>query len=81
MVVVHTSRYGASIRKQYMKAIDSKNARYECPRCHKLKLARKGMAIWSCRSCETRFTGAAYSFTSEAGEIAMRLISEYAKTA
>lgn len=78
---MQTARYGASIRKQYMKAIESKKARYECPKCHKLKLARKGNAIWSCKSCESRFAGAAYSFTSEAGEIAMRLIGEYAKTA
>jgi ribosomal protein L37AE/L43A len=77
---MQTARYGASIRKQYMKAINSKNARYECPRCHKLKLGRKGMAMWTCKSCETKFAGAAYSFTSEAGEIAMRLITEYAKS-
>lgn len=78
---MRTARYGASIRKQYMKAITSKKARYECPRCHKLKLGRKGMAVWECKSCDATFAGAAYSFTSEAGEIATRLIGEYAKSA
>ena len=77
---MQTARYGASIRKQYMKAINSKKARYECPKCHKLKLGRKGMAVWACKSCDTTFAGGAYSFTSEAGEIAMRLITEYAKS-
>lgn len=78
---MQTARYGASIRKQFGKAVESKRARYECPKCHKLKLGRKGMALWSCKSCEATFAGAAYSFTSEAGEIAMRLIGEYAKSA
>lgn len=77
---MHTSRYGASIRKMVDKAITSKNSRYECPKCHKLKLNRKGMGIWECRSCEAVFAGAAYSFTSEAGEIATRLIGEYSKS-
>jgi ribosomal protein L37AE/L43A len=63
-----------------MKAINSKNAKYECPRCHKIKLTRRGMAVWACKSCEAKYAGAAYSFTSEAGEIAMRLINEYAKS-
>ncbi len=77
---MYTARYGASIRKLVDKAINSKNSRYECPKCHKLRLARKGMAIWACRSCDATFAGAAYSFTSEAGEIATRLIGEYSKS-
>jgi ribosomal protein L37AE/L43A len=77
---MYSSRYGASIRKLVDKSINSKNSRYECPKCHKLKLGRKSMAIWTCRSCDTTFAGAAYSFTSEAGEIATRLIGEYSKS-
>lgn len=78
---MYTARYGASIRKMVDKAITAKRTRYECPKCHKLKLGRKGMAIWECRSCEAVFAGACYSFTSEAGEIAARGISEYSKSA
>jgi ribosomal protein L37AE/L43A len=77
---MHTARYGASIRKLVDKAIKAKNTRYECPKCRKLKLARKGTALWTCRSCDATFAGAAYSFRSEAGEIAARLIGEYAKS-
>lgn len=76
---MHTSRYGASIRKLVDNSIDAKRARYECPRCHKLKVVRKGNALWACRACETTFAGGAYSFRTEAGEIASRLIGEYSK--
>ena len=77
---MHTSRYGASIRKLVDKAILAKRTRYECPKCHKLKLGRRGNAQWKCKSCEAEFAGAAYSFRSEAGEIAARIISEYSKS-
>jgi large subunit ribosomal protein L37Ae len=77
---MYTAKYGASIRKQVDKAIKAKKTRYECPKCHKLKLARKGMGLWACKSCDSRFAGAAYSFRSEAGEIAMRIIGEYSKS-
>lgn len=75
-----SARYGASIRKLVGKAIRSKKKRYECPKCRKLKLTRKANAIWQCRSCDTRFAGGAYSFRSEAGEIAMRVIGEYSRS-
>ncbi|MEW6748488.1 MAG: 50S ribosomal protein L37ae [Candidatus Micrarchaeota archaeon] len=77
---MQTARYGASIRKLHDKATKNKKKRYECPKCRKLKLSRKANAIWECRSCEARFAGAAYSFRSETGEIAMRVIGEYSKS-
>ncbi|MEM5814795.1 MAG: 50S ribosomal protein L37ae [Candidatus Aenigmatarchaeota archaeon] len=76
---MRTSRYGAPIRKLVSNAIEAKKARYECPRCHKLKVTRKSNALWICRSCEATFAGGAYSFRTEAGEIATRLIGEYSR--
>ena len=43
-----TPKYGASNRKLVDKAIKAKLTRYECPKCNKLKLVRKGNALWSC---------------------------------
>jgi len=77
---MYTARYGASIRKMVDKAIRAKKTRYECPKCHKLKLVRKCTAIWACKSCDSTFAGGAYSFRSEAGEIAARVIGEYTKS-
>ncbi|MEM3422389.1 MAG: hypothetical protein QXF35_03640 [Candidatus Bilamarchaeaceae archaeon] len=74
---MRSEKYGARIRKLYDAAIKAKNTRYECPKCHKKNLRRKGTALWECKSCEARFAGGAYSFRTEVGEIACRLISEY----
>jgi large subunit ribosomal protein L37Ae len=76
---MRTQKFGASIRKQVDKAILAKRTRYECPRCHKLKVKRNGTAKWNCRSCGAEFAGGAYSFKTEAGEIAARLSGEYSK--
>ncbi len=77
---MYTAKFGASIRKMVDKAIKAKRSRYECPKCHKLKLVHRGMAVWKCKSCDAEYAGAAYSFRSEAGEIAMRVIGEYSKS-
>ena len=77
---MRSSKYGASNRKLYDKAINAKKARYECPKCRKLKVTRKSNALWICKSCDASFAGGAYSFESEAGQIEKRLITEYAKT-
>jgi len=76
---MRSSKFGASNRKLYDKAIKAKRTRYECPKCHKLKLVRKSNAVWSCKSCDVVFAGGAYSFESEPGQIAKRLIAEYTK--
>lgn len=77
---MRSEKYGARIRKLFNAAIDSKNTKYECPKCHKKKLVRKSNAIWECKSCCAKFAGGAYSFNTEVGEVATRLIGEYAKT-
>ena len=76
---MRSSKFGASNRKLYDKAINAKRSRYECPKCHKLKVTRKSNALWTCKSCKASFTGGAYSFESESGQIAKRLIAEYSK--
>lgn len=78
---MRSSKFGASNRKLHDKAINAKNARYECPKCRKFKLVRKSNAIWKCKSCEAVFAGGAYSFESESGQIAKRLVAEYSKSA
>ena len=77
---MHTQKFGASIRKLVDRAINAKKAKYECPKCHKLKVTRTSTAVWKCKSCDSKFAGGAYVFKTEAGDIATRLISEYSKS-
>ncbi len=77
---MRTSKYGATIRKLAEKSLLSAKARYECPKCHKKKVVRKGNSLWECRSCKARFAGGAYSLHTEVGEVAARLINEYSRT-
>ncbi|MBU0532522.1 50S ribosomal protein L37ae [Candidatus Micrarchaeota archaeon] len=78
---MRSSKFGASNRKLFDKAIRAKLTRYECPKCGKFKVTRKSNALWLCKSCGASFAGGAYSLESEAGQIAKRLIAEYDKGA
>ncbi|MBU0591442.1 50S ribosomal protein L37ae [Candidatus Micrarchaeota archaeon] len=78
---MRSSRYGASIRKQVDKAMESKDRRHECPKCRKLALKRKSNAVWVCKSCGAKLAGATYSFESKTGQLAKRNITEYSTKA
>ena len=77
---MHTPKFGASNRKLVDKATEAKRAKYECPTCRKKMVERKGNSVWKCKSCGSEYAGASYTLTSEAGEIAKRLISEYSES-
>lgn len=72
-------KFGARLRKLADAAINAKNSLYECPKCGKRKVRRRGNARWECKSCSTVFAGGAYSFSTSVGEVASRSISEYEK--
>lgn len=72
-------RYGARLRKLVDAAVKSQNEKYECPKCGKRNVRRKGNSVWQCRSCNAEFAGGAYSFSTGVGEIASRMINEYEK--
>ena len=76
---MHTQRYGTKIRKLVDAATDSQRSRYECRKCGKRKVKRKGFSIWRCKSCNSIFAGGAYTLSTEAGELATRFIEEYEK--
>lgn len=67
-------RYGAKIRKLYVKAQQSQRRRYECSKCGKLKVRRISYAHWRCKGCDAEFAGGAYAFHTEGGTIALRML-------
>ncbi len=76
---MRSSKFGASIRRLVDKAVTSQRSRHECPKCHKIKLRRRGNALWVCSSCDATIAGGAFTPKTEAGEISVRLINDYSK--
>ncbi len=72
-------RYGASIRKRYMKIKKEKSSRYQCEMCGKESVKRVSTGIWRCRHCGTTYAGGAYSMTTAAGNAAKRAIESLKK--
>jgi ribosomal protein eL43 len=70
-------RYGMELRKRANATAASRRAKYACPKCSKVSVRRISNSIWQCFSCNAKFAGAAYSFTTPAGEVATRLIEEF----
>lgn len=70
-------RYGAKLRKLAHKSEVSAKSKYECPKCKKKKVVRKGFSLWQCRSCGIKIAGGAFSLTTEAGGISVSRISAY----
>jgi len=76
---MRTSKFGARLRKLADAADRAKRDKYECPKCGKKKVVRKGYAVWRCKSCDSVYAGGAYSLRTETGEIALRLTRGYEK--
>ena len=72
-------RYGARIRKRYKAVKAQKQAFYKCEMCGREKVKRIGTSIWKCRHCGATYAGGAYAMTTAAGEVARRLVEDFAK--
>ncbi len=72
-------RYGASIRKRYAAVKAEKRSLYKCEMCGRDSVKRLGSSIWKCRHCGATYAGGAYTMTTAAGEVARRLIEDFAK--
>ncbi len=77
--MLNTQRYSAKIRKQVKAQLVSAKTRYPCAKCGKSKVRKQSFSIWQCQSCSNTFAGAAYSPSTEAGELAERLFKDYSK--
>jgi large subunit ribosomal protein L37Ae len=72
-------RYGTRIRKRFFEIKHKKQAKYKCESCGKIAVKRIETGIWQCKHCNNIYAGAAYSFTSEAGERSKKLIDAIKK--
>jgi large subunit ribosomal protein L37Ae len=67
------SRYGSTVRKQYLKVLTESKKEYKCPECDTISVKRKSVGIWQCKKCNLTFTGGAYSPVSKVGVISRRI--------
>jgi large subunit ribosomal protein L37Ae len=66
------SRYGATVRKRYVKVIAGLKKTHKCPQCGFVKVKRESVGVWKCRKCGFTFTGGAYMPVTKLGVVAKR---------
>ena len=65
-------RYGATVRKRYMKVTAGLKIAHKCPQCGFVKVKRKSVGVWQCGKCNFTFTGGAYMPATKLGAVAKR---------
>ncbi len=77
------TRYGATVRKRYIKVIAGLKQTHKCPNCGFVKVKRRSVGVWQCGKCNYTFTGGAYTPATKLGAVAKRAakgeVSEVAK--
>lgn len=66
-------RYGATVRKRYVKVVTELKKPHTCPQCGFLRVKRVSVGIWKCRKCGFTFAGGAYTPTTKLGVVARRV--------
>mmetsp|Transcript_15676 Transcript_15676/g.23621 ORF Transcript_15676/g.23621 Transcript_15676/m.23621 type:complete len:85 (+) Transcript_15676:21-275(+) len=56
-------RYGATVRKKYLKISITKRKRHFCKICHKIKMKWFQVGLWKCKNCNVLTSGAAYKLS------------------
>jgi large subunit ribosomal protein L37Ae len=65
-------RYGATVRKRYIKVITELKKPHRCPQCGFVRVKRVSVGIWTCGKCGFTFAGGAYTPNTKLGAIAKR---------
>ena len=67
------SRYGATVRKRYIKVVTEMKKSHSCPQCGFSRVKRVSVGVWRCRKCGFTFAGGAYTPTTKLGIVAGRV--------
>ena len=67
------ARYGAMVRKRYIKVVKEMKKRHKCPQCGLQRVKRVSVGVWKCRKCGFTFTGGAYTPITKLGVVAKRV--------
>ncbi len=66
------TRYGATVRKRYIKVITELKKPHKCPQCGFVRVKRESVGVWKCKKCAFTFAGGAYTPVTKLGVIAKR---------
>ncbi|MEM1563790.1 MAG: 50S ribosomal protein L37ae [Candidatus Bathyarchaeia archaeon] len=66
-------RYGATVRKRYVKIVTEMKKSHKCPQCGLQKVKRVSVGVWKCRKCGFTFAGGAYTPATKLGTVAKRV--------
>ena len=59
-------RYGRKLKERLADAEAGHRGKHKCPYCAKNTAKRLAAGIWTCKSCNVKFTGKAYSMSKKA---------------
>ncbi|MHA1849418.1 MAG: 50S ribosomal protein L37ae [Promethearchaeota archaeon] len=65
-------RYGTLVRYRIKKIEDYRVSKYKCPKCQTKAVRRYSVGIWLCKKCGAKFTGGAYTQTTQLGIVSAR---------
>jgi large subunit ribosomal protein L37Ae len=66
-------RYGATVRKRYIKVVTEMKKPHRCPQCGFSQVKRASVGVWQCKKCGFKFTGGAYTPVTKLGVVARRV--------
>jgi len=59
------ARYGRKLKLKLSKIETEQRKLHKCPYCNKIAVKRVAVGIWSCKKCNAKFTGKAYSVSKK----------------
>ena len=68
------TRYGATVRKRYVKVVTEAKKTHKCPQCGSMAVKRESVGVWNCRKCGHTFAGGAYTPVTKLGVVAKRQV-------
>jgi large subunit ribosomal protein L37Ae len=68
------TRYGATLRKRYLKVVTEVRRTHKCPQCGTEAVSRVSVGIWNCKKCDITFAGGAYTPVTKLGVMAKRQV-------
>ncbi|HMK94157.1 MAG TPA: 50S ribosomal protein L37ae [Candidatus Limnocylindrales bacterium] len=66
------TRYGATVRKRYVKVVTELKRPHKCPNCGFIRVHRESVGVWKCGKCGFTFAGGAYTPATKLGAVARR---------